>query len=183
MKKKDTKQKEKVVKSLHIVVLSILCLLIQLETHAYKDPERKSVFLELGGNAYYGSINFESMFGAYKHHAFAFRIGVGGYPVANTSDFKVAVPVALNFLTGRKSNFLDLSLGQSFTIDNNAKFEPIATGGIGYRYQKSKSPVFFRVAYTPLLSYIGGIDLKHWAGVTLGFTFNLAKCNTCPTFD
>lgn len=119
-----------------IVVAFILIFALSYSGHAYKDPERKSVFLEIGGNAYYGSINFESMFGANRHHAFAFRIGVGGYPVVNTSDFVVAVPVAINYLWGRKSNFLDLSIGQSFTVDNSARFEPITTGGIGYRYQK-----------------------------------------------
>jgi hypothetical protein len=161
----------------------LLICLLSFQGNAYKDPERKSVFVEFGGNAYYGSLNFETMFGAKRHHAFAFRIGLGGYPVANTSDFVVALPVAFNFLAGRKSHFLDLSLGQSFTVDNNAKFEPITTGGIGYRFQKSKSPIFFRVAYTPLINYLYGFNLKHWAGLTIGYTFNLAKCNTCPTFD
>jgi hypothetical protein len=165
------------------LIVILLIFTFTLNANAYKDPERKSVFLEVGGNAYYGSLNFESMFGAKRHHAFAFRIGLGGYPVVNTSDFVIALPVAFNYLVGRKSHFLDLSLGQSFTVDNNAKFEPITTGGIGYRYQKSKSPIFFRAAYTPLVNYLYGFDVKHWAGLTIGFTFNLAKCNTCPTFD
>ncbi len=158
-------------------------LLGAYQASAYKDPERKSVFLEVGGNAYYGSINYEAIFGTNKHHAFAFRIGVGGYPVTNTTDFVVGVPVAFNFITGRRSSFLDLSLGQTLTVNTNAEFEPITTAGIGYRYQKSKSPLFFRLAYTPLINYIGGMEYKHWAGLTIGFTFNLAKCNTCPTFD
>lgn len=165
------------------ILVILVFLFLSAESHAYKDPERKSVFLEVGGNAYYGSLNFEAMFGAKRHHAFALRIGLGGYPVVNTTDFVLSLPVALNYLVGRKSHFLDLSFGQSFTVDNNAKFEPITTGGIGYRFQKSKSPVFFRAAYTPLMNYLYGFELKHWAGVTIGFTFNLAKCNTCPTFD
>lgn len=40
---------------------------------------------------------------------------------------------------------------------------------VGYRYQKNKGGLIFRIAYIPILEF--NTNYQHWGGLTVGYAF------------
>jgi hypothetical protein len=47
----------------------------------------------------------------------------------------------------------------------------LTTLAVGYRYQHPDKKFFYRVTYTPLVSYLVDFQMQQWAGVSIGYTF------------
>jgi hypothetical protein len=85
------------------------------------------------------------------------RIGAAGSGVF-WSDSGIGGLVAFTMLTGKKNSHFELSAGSFLVTDGNHYIHPLVN--IGYRYQKPKGGLMFKV-------YIGSVAI----GAGLGYAF------------
>lgn len=139
-----------------------------------------TIYLEAGGAAGYGSLNFERIL--FHQHGFSLsgRIGCGTYRLKDyTTHFNpdVLVPLTIQACYGNDHK-IECGAGQAITSTVQAArtdFKPERSIGlhtifsIGYRYQKNTNGLFFRCAYTPVIEF--NRYFRHWAGLSLGYSF------------
>lgn len=127
------------------------------------DRAPQAVFTELGGAGLLVSLNYDSRF-TKRVDGLGFRVGIG-YSFTNDPSF-VTVPVALNYLLGRKGNYFEIGAGVTYvTLSSNNGNEFISIGNndlnnktsflfetisFGYRRQPVNGGFNFRGGFTPL---------------------------------
>lgn len=95
--------------------LFTLCLLLFSMQWAFSQETKvpyQSVYLELGGAGLPYSFNYDFRFDKEKMDSWGLRVGLGGYATQNDSFF--SLPLMLNKLYGRGSNFFELGIGATF---------------------------------------------------------------------
>ena len=150
----------------------ILLLLITTELYCQKFVKKESVILEIGGSAGVGSINYESVFSKKGKANLLWRAGVSGLPIDKNNGFVFIILTTFGTLIGQGNNKLELGIGQGLSVTSKGKISSLATPIIGYRYQNAKKRLFFRITYTPLISYILDFQYQNWAGVSLGYNLS-----------
>lgn len=152
--------------------LVILLLFPSLVLLGQGDPApSRGVFLEIAGSGGLGSINYESIFFQRDLVAVSFRSGLSIAPIDRNNGTGLVFPVMLNALIGSSHHRLEAGIGQGITITTKGSFYLLTTMAMGYRFQRHDSPWFYRVSYTPLLSYLLDVQYQHWAGISVGYTF------------
>ncbi len=131
--------------------------------------QTKSVSLELGGSAGLASVNWEKTFREAENHTLAYRIGLSGFPIDRNSGFTFVLPLAIQARWGARPHQFETAMGLSVSFTTRAKLFSQAIPAIGYRYQKEGKRLFFKAAYTPLISFIFNWQYQHWAGLTIGY--------------
>jgi hypothetical protein len=139
-----------------------------------------ALYLEAGGAAGYGSVNYERIFVHHNRLSLSARIGCGTYRLKDYtthSNPDVLIPLAINACYG-KNHKIECGAGQTIATTVQAagsEFKPKRTTGfhtilsIGYRYQKDTNGLFFRCAYTPVIEF--NRHFLHWAGISIGYSF------------
>lgn len=108
------------------------------------------------------------------------RIGVGYYP--GPFGELATVPLGISYLMGKEAKFFELGLvvtplyaeenfdlfSESGNEDNG--FGVIISPTIGYRYQPKENNLFFKIAFTPLLTTFETTFLPS-GGLSLGYSF------------
>ena len=139
---------------------------------------KRTLFVELGGAAGFGSFNLDKLFFEKNRIKFSWRLGGIIYPGVkrNTgTGIDLVFPASLNLMYRFGTAFmgvhhLEMGLGQTLSFSTKNQFL-IATINIGYRYQKKDGGFFFRAGYTPFISYLYSVQYQHWAGISIGKTF------------
>ena len=152
--------------------LIILLSLLVTKLNCQELSSNKSIYVEIGGSAGVGSVNYENIFNTKGKVDFLYRIGVSGFPIDKNNGFVVVLPTTFGALMGNGNNKIEFGIGQGLSITTKGKIYSLATPIIGYRYQKAQNPLFFRVSYTPLISYILDFQYQNWAGVSIGYNLN-----------
>lgn len=155
-----------------ITLSFIFFLLLSTEVYCQEIVNKRSIYLEFGGSAGIGSFNYENIFTEKEKVNLLFRIGVSGFPIDKNNGFVFVVPTIFGALIGKSNNKIELGIGQALSFTTKGRIFSLATPIIGYRYQNMKKQLFFRVTYTPLISYILDIQYQHWAGVSIGYNLN-----------
>ena len=137
--------------------------------------KRKSVYLEIAGSGGLGSINYEKCFLKKNYTEYTWRAGISFMPIAKRAGTAIVFPLMINSIIGKNSHKLDLSLGQGLTLTTKGNFFILTTAAFGYRYQSENKNWFYRIAYTPLISYIYNFQVQQWGGITIGCTINNPK--------
>ncbi len=154
----------------YVFLISILLIanvtLAQVET-----PKKKSLYFELAGSGGFGSINFEKHFYKKKNYEFTWRAGLSLAPIDRNNGIGLVFPFMINLLIGKNAHKLELGLGQGITITTKGNFFALAPAAIGYRYQAESKKWFYRVTYTPLISYLFDFQIQQWGGISIGYTF------------
>ncbi len=154
------------------ITASIVLIFVAVVTFGQTDSSgRKSVYLEIAGSGGLGSINYERHFSKKKNTEFTWRVGLSLAPIDKNNGTGVVCPIMVNSLIGKNSHKLELGLGQGITITTKGSFFVLTTPAIGYRYQTETKRWFYRVTYTPLISYLVDFQIQHWGGVSIGYTF------------
>ncbi len=161
---------------------------------------RQAVFLELGGNGVFLSVNYDRI--VYQRSAFkvSLRAGFGllrdaVYSYSNTlagqNYAKPLLPLEVNGMFGKRKGHLELGLGytpyldkrndtyqdgQGSYVDNiRWRLNSLVFARLGYRYQKPEGGFFFRVAITPIVVDAGpGYTTQFFqpfAGLGVGMSF------------
>jgi hypothetical protein len=135
-----------------------------------RQPEqRHNLYLELGGPGGLGSINYEWRFLKRGKFRMMLRPGFGASPLAGDSGGAAFLfPVMIHSTIGKVHN-LDLGVGQTFALTTNQDFYLYTPISVGYRLEPTKSRLFYRIAYTPIMSTYSGFEVTHWGGITIGF--------------
>lgn len=134
--------------------------------------KRKSVFLEIAGSGGLGSINYENHFFKKNNTDFTFRVGLSFAPIDKNNGTGLVFPIMINSLIGKNAHKLELGLGQGITITTKGSFFLLTTAAVGYRYQQETKNWFYRVTYTPIISYLYDFQVQQWGGISVGYTFN-----------
>lgn len=133
---------------------------------------QQTYYLDLGGGSILYSLNVENSIRIDKYAKLAFGIGAEYFP--KSSEFSGSneslfgsfwvIPSA-SLLIGKKSNFLEL--GGTFIAKARAGIQIFdLSSRIGYRFQPYKGGFFFRIGYTPRISW----ETEHYAGISVGYT-------------
>jgi hypothetical protein len=158
---------------LKICLLVCLIFLTQL-LHAQSTFKKNDIYLEAGGNGFFGSVNYERQLT--KSPGLGVRVGLGFY---TEKAFYFTIPVGINYLfklPGNKS-FIDAGLGGTWTkVDgrffgdaSNALEENIFSfvPGIGYRRHTAKD-LMWRISFTPIINQYAFLP---WIGASFGKRF------------
>lgn len=155
------------------LITSILLLILSSNLSFGQEElnKQKSVFLEIAGSGGLGSINYESHFYKKGMTEFTWRLGFSIAPIDKNNGTAIIFPVMINSLIGKKMHKLELGLGQGLTITTKGSPFALTTASIGYRYQSENKNWFYKVAYTPLISYLVDFQVQQWGGISIGYTF------------
>ena len=135
-------------------------------TSSDKKLKPHSIYVELGGNSIFYSLNYDYLFSLSENGKLAVGAGLeyltmGSYDnsYAPLSKSFLLVTPAVNLLLGKKSHHLEVGM--------SAIYFSIPSARIGYRYQPAKGGFLFRIGYTPIILAMP----LHWGGLSFGYTF------------
>lgn len=155
-----------------ITIILLLILSANLIFGQTNLNKRKSFFLEIAGSGGVGSINYERQFHQNGKTEFTWRLGLSVAPIDKNNGTAIVFPVMINSLVGNNSHKLELGLGQGVTITTKGSLFALTIASLGYRYQPENKNWFYRITYTPLISYLVDFQVQQWGGVSIGYTFN-----------
>lgn len=153
-------------------VFIFLLLLAPVLAGAQDVLSRRYAFLELAGSGGLGSLNYERPFRQKNNSVFTGRAGFSVAPIDKNNGVGLVFPVMANVMIGKNAHKLEVGLGQGITFTTKAHFFARTTAALGYRYQPADKRIFYRVTYTPLISYLIDFQVEQWFGASIGFTFN-----------
>lgn len=136
-----------------------------------ESSSKNSIFLELAGSGGLGSINFEQSFFQKSITELTWRVGLSFAPIDKNNGTGIVFPLMINALIGQNAHKLEVGLGQGITITTRGSAFTLTTVAVGYRYQPAQKSWFYRVSYTPLISYLVDFQTQHWGGLSIGYTF------------
>ena len=120
------------------------------------DRRGKAIYVELGGNAFAYSVNFDTRFKETTG-------GLGARVGFSTVGDWFAVPIMISYMTGKKdsNHFFEVSAGmtyfnyeEAYIVGNKSLDEQFsATFSFMYRRQPRYGKFVFRVGITPLVGY------------------------------
>ncbi len=155
------------------VKLSIILILI-FSTQLYSQElvPQKSIYIEFGGSAGLGSINYENIFSKKRKIDFLWRIGISGFPIDKNGGFVFVIPASFGGLIGGERHKFEFGLGQGLSFTTKGRLFILATPIFGYRFKLKKKPFYFRISYTPLISYIIDFQFQNWIGFSIAYNIN-----------
>ncbi|HSI76331.1 MAG TPA: hypothetical protein VK957_10560 [Lunatimonas sp.] len=147
------------------------------KTYAQQNEIPQSIFVEGLGSGIFYSFNYDSRFST-NSNGWGGRIGIGY--ISADGDRIYTVPLVINYLLGKKRNFLEVGAGVTFIGLNdrsntnvssglvNVENGAIGTLAIGYR-RVSSSGFSFRAGLTPLIGNF--LEEYFWPQLSFGYSF------------
>lgn len=127
-----------------------------------KSGYKKAVFMEMGGNGYGFSINYDLRVKKVQNNGLGLRTGIGigkNYDAISIEDSHqfIAIPLNINYIIGKRRSGLETGLGITPNIaldkmESNSTLKLGAFLNINYRYQPLKEGFVFRMGNTPYYS-------------------------------
>lgn len=138
-----------------IIGFTFLFFLPESEAQVY-DRRGRAIYVELGGNAFIYSVNFDTRF-AEKTDGLGVRVGF------STVGDHFAIPLMLSYMTGKKdsNHFFEISAGMTYfnyeepwvVADRSFDQQFMGTFSFMYRRQPRYGKFVFRAGITPLIGY------------------------------
>lgn len=131
----------------------------QREQKIEKSGYKKAIFLEIFGNGYLGSFNYDIRLKKDRNDGFGLRGGIGigefykGDIIIRTVRY-TTLPLNVNYILGKKRGGLETGVGitPSFNFNNEPGFSNVKLGAflnVQYRYKPMKEGFVFRIGSTP----------------------------------
>ena len=142
--------------------------------------KKNLMFLELGGAAGYGSVNYELLVKKLQKMKLSARVGLSSHKFRdfqNEFNPDIIVPISINTYFGY-NHHIELGVGQVFSsiiYADKVNFEPrrrnnLGTNiSIGYRFQKEAPGTVFKIAYTPIIQ--NNRVFTNWFSAAIGQFF------------
>lgn len=140
----------------------------QKRVKAFEQRSRHSWFVEIGGHALLGSLNYDYVFYQHENIKLSCRSGLGTAPLLR-QGWALYWPNGLMLLLGRNKHYLELGAVHNFVLDPDG-LSLIGAGNFGYRFQQPEGGLFFRLTYTPLVAAYDVQRFQHWGGLSVGWT-------------
>ena len=150
----------------------ILLTLTSMQTHGQNKEHDQTMYLELGGSAGFWSLNYEQIDVRSNQPDLFWRLGFGAIPIDRNSGSVLAFPITYGAIMGTGNHRAEVSIGQGLSVTTRGGLHTYTLPVAGYRYMSEDRRVFFRVTYTPLVSYIFDFQVQHWAGISVGYQLN-----------
>jgi len=152
------------------ILLCVSCLVFgQDEKPENEHTIRKnSIYLELGGNAFYYSVNYERIILTTNVVHLSLRAGYGT-SIEYFGEYSI-IPMELNLLFGKKFNFFEIGYGQTLAMENSSYAdEPdrMITFRLGYRHISGQG-LMVRAGIVPILNEYDKIIR---VGLGIGYAF------------
>jgi hypothetical protein len=134
------------------------------------DRAPQAVYFQLGGSAPILAVNYDRRFGKRVNGA-GFAVGAGFF--GGTGLTVLSLPVSLNYLFGRRSDFIEVAGGATLITGSADLFDASTESGsfyhfnAGYRHQPAAGGFFFRGGISPL--FFGG---EYITSYYIGFGYN-----------
>lgn len=128
------------------------------------------LYFELAGSGGLGSFNFEKSFYVQEKVNYTCSAGLSLAPIDRNNGTGIVFPLLAHANIGQNAHKLEVAIGQGVTITTKANFYLLTTAVLGYRYQHPTKKFYYRVGYTPLISYLVDFQVQHWAGLSIGYT-------------
>lgn len=152
------------------IVFFVNIFLLQFNSVKAQENQPASTwfYLELAGSGGLGSLNVEKKFHSSARLDWNWRVGFSLAPIDKNNGVGLVFPLMVHMVYGKTAHKLDLGAGQGLTLTTKGNFFLLAPLSLGYRYQPSNKKLIFRIAYTPLISYIYNFQMQQWAGFSIG---------------
>jgi len=150
------------------LLLVLISSAVRGQTDSFK---RKSIYFELAGSGGFFSLNYEKVFSKIGTTELTWRAGLSAAPIDRNNGTGIVFPLMVNAIVGKNTHKLELGMGQGITITTKGSFFILTTACIGYRYQAAAKPWFYRISYTPLISYLVDFQVQQWGGLSIGYSF------------
>lgn len=151
---------------------------------------RNSVYLEIGGNAGVGSLNYERLI-PMARPANTLVLRAGGMLAAFGNrqagfNYEFYLPLEASVLLGKRAVKLELGLGATIWGRDSHRFnawgewerypylEAVPVLRVGGRWQPPGKHWFMRVGFTPILTEMYTVipyPFSPWAGISVGYNF------------
>jgi hypothetical protein len=157
------------------IALVFLTLCASLGSATSQSQYKNGIFAEIGGNAYWYSINYERQL----PKTVVLRGGLG------YAERSYWIPITVEKIYGKKNHHFDVGGGLlviNYYQTNNGvptrRTALAATGVLGYRYQKPDKRFFLKVAFTPAWVFYDSDPYEEtsekiypWGGIGAGTRF------------
>ncbi len=153
-----------------IFIILLICISTILKIHS--QPSSYSLYFELGGVGGLGSFNFNKTIYSNIHYQLLWRAGFSIAPIDKNNGTTLVFPLLIHGQLGASKHKLDVGIGQTFSITTKGNYFIILPCSIGYLHAPSNKNTWFRLAYTPILSYLFDTQYQHWGGITFGYRLN-----------
>ncbi len=130
---------------------------------------------ELAGSGGIASFNYEKYFHSSKYNSVYYRIGFSLAPIDRNNGTALVFPLMVHTNIGLKAHKLDLGIGQTVSITTKGHIFFMLPLSMGYRFQPDNKRHYWRIAYTPIVSYLIDFQWQHWAGITYGLQLSSKK--------
>ena len=149
-------------------ILVFLFIIISTVVGQNTNVKTNTIYLEIGGNCVWYSINYEKEFIG----DISPRIGISLMPISGISNFGrksdyqlIATLIANHFFDLNTKSKIELGFGFAYCLGN-----VFPTTTFGYRYSPNDGGFIFKIAFTPLLDQ-KLFAVFPWFGIGLGFRF------------
>jgi hypothetical protein len=147
--------------------------------------KKNSYYLEIMGNGFLYSINYDRIIYEKEKFKISGRIGFTYMPYWEvfTEVRGPGIPLELNFLFGKRSNLLELGFGATYFYFTDPYYDQknyhflMENLRLGYRHQKVDGRLLFRIAIVPISTFPidpafddDGWIIPYYAGISIGFT-------------
>jgi hypothetical protein len=160
----------------------LLILVFAISNHCFSQHDinnlfskRNALYIEVGGNAGYYSLNYDIIFFQKGNFKLDWRNGFSLLPIINLPIF---IPLEINTLFGKSKHHFECGLGYTpvlFLGETNEKYSDIILFRVGYRYQKPNGGLLLRIGFTPGISNVDINSDKYsfgpWFGISIGKSF------------
>lgn len=159
--------------------LRILALLFisLFEAKAQDDSlllKKNAIYFEFAGNGLIFSVNYERLLFQKRLMHLRARVGAGRFPGSHRGylewDGFFTLPVEINALIGKRNNFFEAGIGNTFSSSKDGiEFSSLR---LGYRFEQEDGGFLVRLA--PMLIYIhqqNKNQLSPFFGISVGGTF------------
>jgi hypothetical protein len=126
-------------------------------------------YVELGGHGGLGSLNLQKAFLSKNSLQINWSLGFSLAPIDPNNGVALVFPIMIQSQYGRSQNKIELGAGQGISISTKGAFFARGTAALGYRRYSASGKRYFKIAYTPLISYLVDFQWQHWAGIGIGF--------------
>ncbi len=154
-------------------VCCFLVLCASMHTLSAQDSSfQKALYFDLGGSGGAFSFNYEEPWASAGNWQVSWSAGLSVFPIDVNNGVVLVIPTIAHAYYGSGAHKLELGMGHALSITTKASGFSMITPLIGYRYQSPQTtvhPWFYRVTYTPIVSYLLQFQYQHWLGLSVGY--------------
>lgn len=143
----------------------VLLLALSFSSHA---QNKGSLELEIAGVGGFGSVSYVKKFASKDAFNFEYRFGLSYAPIDRNNGAALVFPMMAHATYGSGNHLADFGVGQAITVTTRGSLFARMPLSFGYRFDPKKR-IYYRIAYTPIISYIFNFQWEHWGGITMGF--------------